>query len=323
MNNITQISIGKSVFTDLIYSVAKNFSSDALFPGKVKEFVFEHRIKRSKKNTHYAYAVYKDRDGKKAFMKVWNGTTKDLFYKYLKNEVKTYEIFSNARKRIAKTLNNDISSFYFPKVYAKIEPPKSYKILVEHANGKTVADFSDTKKLEIILKAREYLQELGKGLTTSEVRDIDKRRAENLILFYPILLAKALITHPAYWRYLFAGVKVFIREVPALLKQKELVLTHRDLHDENIINSRGKFFIIDTTYCAYTIPEYELIIILGSFWNKLKLRKLILKKLNRENDNTAYIKALMVNFATHVLSGSDLNRKNLMRYSSYLKYAVN
>ncbi len=297
------------------------------FPKKVDNFEFVSVVKKTGPRKSYPLAIYEDKNGRKAFAKMKDARLKGYHYYSLLNEIYMYEVLNKVVKRIGKKMPAEFKDIYIPKVIKKIEDKNKVFFLIEFIDGKVAQDVVPEEKISIYLKIIDFLHFIGNNLTAAEKRRISVRTSTDYIFLYPLLVVKALISYPKFTLSIIKGIPVFTASIPALLKNNNKVLTHRDLHFKNIMLSKGKIVLIDLQHCVYTDPIHEMVTTIRYWWKRDNLfYQLLLKEINNKysfrKDFGRLFSGFIVNSATHGLTGKGYGKSTINNWVDFLHYGI-
>jgi len=311
-----------SVLAPVLSSIVRK--PKVVFPKKIGRHVYRRRFYPNTLNT-YALAIYRDPSGKRAIAKMWKGTVKDFPYYILKNELIINKILNRVLERINDALPGKYANVYIPALLGEVETKNSLTILKEFVKGDHATSLNRAEKFNIYLKSNDFLQYLGENLTQKEKKNISHRSALNIVVLYPLLLIKALFTHPrASWN-LISAVPLFLKSVPIFLTRKSQFFGDRDLLLSNILVSGRRIYLIDLQFSMFSDPLYDAIYRLCARWDEEDFRLLLfgqVKSLSEKHGEKAkiLIRGLMIHVATHALSANDFP-KPTKRYFAFLNSA--
>jgi len=293
----------------------------------VGDFEFISVVKKMGPRKSYPLAIYRDKKGQKAFAKMKDARLKGYHYYSLLNEIVMYEALNSAVKRIGNKMPIKFKDIYIPKVLGKYEDNKILLILIEYIDGKVAQDISPEKKTKLYLKVIEYLHLLGNNISQEDKAKISARNSYDYVFLYPFLVIKAIISYPKYTLNILKGVPVFIASVPEIIRNDDMVLTHRDLHFKNTMLSKGNIVLIDLQHCVYTNPIHEITTTVRYWWKRDRLYILLLNAIQNKyssmNEFERLFKGFIVNSVTHGLTGKGYDKKTIKNWVSFLNYGVN
>lgn len=271
----------------------------------------------------FSVARYKNKKDQIVIVKMWQGGFKNFSYHTLKNEMIIYQQLTEVQKRLATKKPKKYKNISIPKLIFSRETKSSLLIAVQYVEGSDLRSVPSEARFDVYQKAVSYLRFLEKHMSQTERRKITRRTPQENIAIYPLVLLKAIMTHPKEAVIFMQGVPLFVRNIPVMLKSKTYILTHRDLHSNNILKHRGKVSIIDFEFAIDTDPMYEFINTLVCMWDDKVFCKKLLEKLVEENKNsTEYIRALIVKTVTHYLTDKRLTLQKERSFFQALSFAI-
>ncbi len=307
-----------------------NSNQKITFPDQIGKYKFIKKInitkRNSKSNKIFSYALYKNSNGQKAFAKMWSGKLKNINYYTLSNETIMYMVLNKLIRRIGKSMPKKFEDIIIPQFVAKLETNNSLTLLTEFIEDAKSLKILPKKQVEIYIKTVDFLRLLGNELSAKEREQISKRDSNTITLLYFPLLLKAILAHPKALFSLLQGVPVFLKSIPLFLKKDEIILSHRDLHLENILMSKNKIVLMDLQFCLFSNPLYDSLITLRMHWTDKEFRKRLLGKIRnlygKNKDYDILIRGLMVHSATHSLTESVYTKLITKKFIDYLNCAT-
>lgn len=294
-------------------------------PIQVGTFSLVKPISKYSNAPTYVYGLYQNSQKQKALGKYWSGLTRGFLYRSLKHEIVVSTILATVQKRISK--QNISSGVRIPEVIQATKTNTSLLVLFTWIESVTPSQKFSTKQLVHNYElASEYLQLLGKYLTARERKQITERPGWQIVLLYPLVLLKAVIARPTMSKQLFLGFLKFAQTSLALLRAPADRLSHRDIHDENILSDNKHMYLIDHAFTVITLRYYEHLSLLASNWQYTSIRKLLLKKLELEIHTLTERKqciGLGIWVATILLGEQNLPKKITESYTEALNYWTN
>lgn len=273
----------------------------------------------------HVIALYKDTTGRQAIAKIWQGSAKNFDYYALKNEAHIYQVFTAALKR--KKVPKNLEYISLPMLIKVFDTDTSFILLTEFVKGELATNIQSSQKLSLYLDCVAYLRFVGNHLTSQEKQGIGQRTFKDYVLLFPLLFAVSMIRRPQQIIQLLKGMLLFFQSIPSFFQQKNLVLTHRDLHFNNIIVSKNRVYILDLQRCIYTYDLYEYVTTLPIEWNEEIFRSGLLdycfKQSKMQTGNHKLLKGLMANFCIHGLTANNLPEINMQRFTKMLLFTIN
>ncbi len=327
--NKKHFSLTELVILSLIGKFLNFFShrANAVLPQRVGVYNFDSSLEKRGPKKEFLLGIYKNSKGQKAFAKMWSNNFKDFNYYSLKNEIQVYKVLNSALNKVQKDPQAHYKRMAFPKLITFEEKENYLIMLAEYVNGKESTALTSEKKVELYFKTLEFIHFLGTKLTSKERAFLSKRSPLNFVILYPILIIKAILSHPRTTLNLLKGVPVLLRCLPILIKENKLVLNHRDLHFGNILITKNHDFVIDFQLCALTHPLHDIVTTLRHTWGEdyfyIEFLKEIIRR-NYTNSNFEILfKGLCVNSATHGLTDNSFPERKIDLWIDYLKLAIN
>lgn len=289
-------------------------------PSKIGDLFYEKKYEYSSFRHGYSYGVYKNKNGKKYFVKKWTGKFKDFEYQMMKNEEKVLSVLAKPHEEVIKS-NIRLRHLKIPKILASTEHANEYMLVydyIEKDNHKKHSAKDYGYYEEIIF----LFEQIGKKLKQKDLLNIQKRLPETIIATYLLGLSKSILNYPQALPAIATNFPYFIMNLETLLSEKNLKLSHRDLYANNIIKNKENITIIDFALCTLTVPYYEQVAILINHWNEKDARITyckqleMLKKTNLQNWKLYQL--LSIAIATHHLTDSKLPKYKVKLYCEFL-----
>lgn len=326
-----QLSLQKLVLAYLTESLLGflNPEREVPFPQKIGSYTFKRKFLTSSTTNKpwiFTFALYENAHKEKAIAKMWNGKIKNFACYTLRNEIIMYQVLNEVRKRLDTSLPKKFRGVSIPKFLGTFESKHSLGLLVEFINGELADTLPEEKSFKAYLKVSDFLRFLGTKLTFAEKARITHRKPISLALLYPLLLAKAICTHPKAFSSFLRGVPIFLLALTKLFRKSRISLRHGDLSLGNILISPKKITLIDLQLCVFSELD-DLLTSLCICWDNGRLRNLFLteirKRYGHEKDYDVFVRGLMANIATHALTGNSYSRREIDKFIDYINFAVN
>ncbi len=222
-------------------------------PNRIGQYVLVSEINKSNNYNNYGIAIYSDREGKKVFVKTWQGKRKDFSYYSLINEYIVSKAIHTKLKLI--TLKNG-TKFKTPKILSYVETKRSFSIIYEYVDGKTLSSYPLQKQAEVISEAILIFNKITKLLTEKEKRQLKKRSLKFYLYSLPVVSLLAIMLNKKHYK---AVVKGFISCLTHPLSlESDLTFAHHDLTPENIKISKSDTYLFDFEHAILTIPDYDI-----------------------------------------------------------------
>lgn len=300
------------------------------FPEKLGEYYYAGNFKKVGPRKSYPLAMYQNKKGQKGIAKMIGTRIKGIHYYSLLNEITMYSVLNATIKRIGKNMPNRYKDVYIPQLLCTYEDAHVLISLVEFVEGKVAENEKPEKKIPLYFRMIEFLHFMGEKLSKSEKERISQRTSWDYVLLYPFLVAKAIITYPRAIPHILLGALLFVRSLPAIVRDSNLSLVHRDLHFMNILLLKnGNIALVDFQQCVYTEPLHEAITTLRYWWKGWKsekfgqlLMKEIMRKYNKRKNFKKLFQGYAINSVTHGLTGSGFSKKIIDGWIDFLKFSI-
>ena len=193
---------------------------------------------------------------------------------------------------------------------------------MEQAKGKPITEtMSAHEQFQAYKKVINYLHFLGDYATPEERESITRKSRSYYLSIYPIIFTVAILRHVSHLSELALGLYSFINSLQ-YMNQHSLMLSHGDLHTDNILQENGKLTVVDLEQGTFTYPEFDTVATLSSRRSSAEFRAL----LKQETDGIANDRKIAERLAgvgafisTFNLT-SNLSTGHTIHYASILKY---
>ena len=251
-------------------------------PSRVGRYSLVKEIKRNDGAHNIAVGIY-EKNGKKYFIKTWQGKMKDIYYYYLRNEyINTIYLGKIFREtKVTKSVN-------VPAVISFHETEKMTSIIFEYIEGKTVTELSLEQQSNVFVKIFTALQKASTLLNTKENVMLDHKGLPYYVCLSSVITLLQAVFHPLLVR---STVSTYVRLLHSLSHSdgSNLVLAHRDLTPDNIIVKKSIIYLVDCENLVMTLADYDAAFIMSNP-EYTKLAKQLQKKIvYHANFFTTYI----------------------------------
>lgn len=296
-------------------------------PGSIDNYRLVAPVVREPGDDEYQLAIYQDGFGRKGIAKQWCGSKKDIRYYWLQNEIRVYQGINYLQEIQKNTIFEKFPHITIPKLLKVIQEKNRIILFIEMIDGERIKNFPMSKRVEVFEVVLNYFNFLAGHTNEASLNKFFlKRRSWQIILLFFLVLVKSALMYPSVWRDLLRGAGVFIRFIPLIVKQKQLIFVHRDLTCHNILITKDKKIgIIDFELSVLCNPMFEITqIVTGSwrqenFWQEFYKLPTMKKILSNPKLNSLY-RAFSVYTAVHRLASSPAQDFNL--HLSYLRHAL-
>lgn len=314
---MNQYSIYKTIIPALKYYLSGKgkLKTDVKLPEKLGKYTLMEKISKDTTISNAACGIYRDNNGKEVFIKycVCNeGGYQSITFK---NEIMNYKTLNELTKKI-KDIPKPIQNVRFPLLLDyKIEDNYSYLVL-EYVKGKALNKLQLSKKFSTLKKVNDYLEFISRN--SNPEHHLSKRSNLTLLLIYPFLYLKAVLSHTSAFQELTKGFLRVVGDLSGLLMRQDLSIVHRDLHGENILITKDNtIYIIDPQFSVMADPLLEDAYTLRLYWHDREMRKSLLK-----NFNAKEVFLFSIVAATHDLIDHNMTKNEFNLTKSYLKYSL-
>lgn len=316
---IPQVSIMKKIciaLREVIFGINQEHLSR--LPKRISGYALVD-VLSSNKQTNISVGVYQNKKHERVIVKLWEGKRKTLSYINLRHEIAVYQVLTKAIRRVTSSLKN--SKVLLPSFISYNEQQNRLILMRSYIEGRETLSFSSPKaQLTSVKTVIDFLQELTNHLTQEEKYIIGQRTLKHFLLFLPLVIVVLIKKSPKKIFLFIRVIGLLLRGVPSLLNEKEYVLTHGDLHGENIFLGKGYIGIIDCEQMRITYPHYDVIASISSRKTNLTVASMLLKSLlakSYKRNLQLPIVSLMINCSLQNLM-TNSHPKSRLRYQSVL-----
>ena len=321
-NRSKPLNLSKLIFVNLLDLFNFRVKKQNYFPQKIGKFNFEKTLKNPTRGTTLGIYSYRKQ---KVIVKTYQGSLKTFKYRILKNEVEVSKVLNQARQRLINKIPAELKDIKIPKTIFVKESTNKLYVGFDYINSVTLKSRPIKERLSTYFKVIKFLKFLGENMTANEKNKLSRREPLTLIKLYPLMVMKSSITHPATVAKLLKGIPIFYK-MSNLIKKLEVVLSHRDLHFENILVSKYGIYIIDLEFTLFGPEIFDEMTTLRHEWSDYKLRIMILKKMISKyrfyNNLPEILKVISIGIATHSLTANNFPAGLKKNYINLLDYAL-
>jgi thiamine kinase-like enzyme len=320
----------------VVRQMAGGMLTDMIFPSDhtkiLPEYIGEYKLvnyinSAKSRNSSYQFAIYEDVNGKKVIAKAWYGLVKNLSYYTLKSEYLIYQTLGITCKQYSGKIPKRFQNIHIPELLYYRESDSTLIMLVEYFEGQPLQLFSAIRKSIEINKCHQFLEKIGILISYKDRKNITTRSAGQMIFFYPLIIIKAFYNYPKQYKLFCYLISNFVLGFGELLKIRPNILSHRDLHDDNIlINHDGSIAIIDFQFMVYTIILYDRITSLELSWQDEILRNKLLNSIEKTRISSGLsknaVRALFAYISAHILTASNLTEAKISNCVDFAIYGL-
>lgn len=318
--NLLNIFIANLIAWPNLTSEQKKLTPPKIIAGK---YFFVKLFPKIGPKKSYLLAIYKDKNGRIYFVKMRSNKKRGYHYYSLLNEANVYKAILDTSKRIRYEKSGRNSKFRVPELIGLFEDEQMVALILEFVSGKPISSLPDKTKFDYFLEASNYINSIGKLMTSKERKILSQRSFVNLVFLSPFLLSKTIFNFPMHILDIIIGYVFFILHTPLLNKNWKFELVHRDLHFENILISRNGLIVLDLQQCLFTHPFQEFVTILRYYWQDGEFYKYLLQHLGtqqlKKNEDRLFFRALLANSAIHGLTDKSFSKRVIDSWFDLLK----
>lgn len=247
----------------------------------IEELCLVKKIKLQSKQDSSSSYVFRGKSGNKYFVKTVDFTNKREYeYKHLKKEAEFLKMFV----KITKTQQSGIF-FAYP---VKFKEYKNQLIFVsKYIKSVDLEKFPKSIKLDVFSSVLNYLEILT--ITSIEKNEFSLPKKSNLFIFF--------VFHYYFFSFIFRNpMQILIALKFGLVFYKSIigtgqifktnyVISHRDLHSNNILIAGKKTYLIDLDNCALCPANSDLAMFPGYFFNEVSKNDILGFILDRLSTN--------------------------------------
>lgn len=303
----------------LIFSKKKKID----FPKSLDGLMFVTELSSSSLQPDISSAIYKNKNGKKFVVKVWDGVGKNHYYYSFLNEIRSYLVLTGALYRVKKSLPSNIKNIYIPRPVFTGRIENKIIFVREYVNGIPAYYKNSKEKLKSYFQCIDFLIFLSKHLTDDDRKLFYKRGIIFYIFSYPIIFTKAAISYPKNLGILINSILPFIKSLSYLSSNFQETIAHRDLHFKNIILSKKSVSIVDFQYTCLTDLFNELATTLRYRWMVDDFQSKFIKEITKRYAKRKHFRPLfngfLINSITHGLTNKKIPGEKTDRWINLLR----
>lgn len=266
-----------------------------------------------KKDEHSRFkGIISDQQGKKYFVKAAIG--KDGYkYKSLWWESQVTRYLARRTKKIK--VSHSGYTLNVPDVVKIIDQDEIFCLITRYIDGKKLLNENSRDQADILSTTLELVAKLSKVSHISTIRPYLKNYTrEALLLSLPIRFIKAAILSP----FVFPGLVRASWRALSLLSPDiyEYGLVHPDINVSNIIFRKNAIYLTDWEETGWGINAYNTITPLCVHWQDLRLRDMLLARL--EDNGQKRITIPLLAYRTLMLFNQRIGRENKKRKRDFM-----
>lgn len=259
-------------------------------------------------------SIYTGADDKEVIVKRVQYTSKNIFYLQLKNEAKILYLFSRYLENQHKT---PVRFSYFVDF---MEKDGDIILIRECVSSVSAEGLSEGQKVKNITQCFRFLESAGKNLTQEEKVLISTRSNWIILVSFPVYCLGVFFKDRSFWQELWSLAWIFLKNFPYKgLFTPKYVLTHRDLHMENILLTDDQLVIIDPEIAVFAEDGLELAMSMPAY-QKHQGRQFVESLLENELSSFEKQKRYLAFTAYYIIQQLFLTKKNVEYYTEVKTY---
>lgn len=265
--------------------------------------------------------IYEASNKKKVIIKIFHYKLHNLNYEHVVNEANILKLLNNSE--YSQTTKVKVG---FPKFYEFFSSNDTLTLVTEYVKGRNLSLFSNDVKKKTILECVNFLNSISEKIDRRNLKNLPKRTPSHIILTFPIYFTIALLKNFKSFKDFFKLVIIFyVNYLNSGFGNPEYVITHRDLHPQNIIVSDKNIFIIDPEMCALLEKGTEIAITLRLYIRELgfKIVDEILKEVLKTTRQRKKFIGLTIFYTIQTLAIENPNNPEYLDAHMYMKYILN
>ena len=235
MNLLLVLQKGMAFLLSALYA-APTQTTD---PPKIQGYVF---VKRSHQASPYSLGVYKNKQGKPVFIKAAQSHWYNLYYHNLLFEARIL------KQSCGITFRGQTVSF--PQLVETRSENGYFIVVTRFISGKDLSNFPLTQQLQKYKEVVTFLQK-------QKLPGVPKKNGIFFLAVLPFIFLLALVKHPTDRSAIVRAFGYIVKNYAEFLARHRLILTHADLHMENIKVYKRQLALFDLAQMMYTFAEYE------------------------------------------------------------------
>lgn len=255
-------------------------------------------IKKQGSIENFKIGVYES-EGKKYFGKTWVGARKNLSYYTLLNEYRVCRLLSKKLRKLNSRLRIPCP------MYIK-EKENTLSVIFEYVDAVDISDRSVENQMRIYEEILGDLRTVSQSLSESEKQVFTKRGIVFYLLSLPFLFFLSLKSNPTLIRH---TIKAMYKTLSSLTHDDQLIITHRDLHPQNVKMKAKHIYLLDCEDMTLTLQGFDLADISIWFQNQSKSRTI---SVNLDHPSIKF-------FENYISIHRSSNKYHDDRYKNYLR----
>lgn len=227
-------------FYDLVGSVSRSVAAEKRCPAKIGKYVLEESFHETAFSS-LATGRYVGPAGETVVIRHLDYTRKNTTYQSMLHEA---SILSHLQGFSCKSGTNRL--IRLPRAIALEKKPKEVVFIKEFVDGKTLSRFPEDIQLQVFQECLRFLECVTERFPASSFDRLPRRSNTLLCCVFPIYLFMAILRGLLSVREATSLARLFLIAVfSGSFLRTRYVLSHCDLHPDNIIVNDDEIVIID------------------------------------------------------------------------------
>ncbi len=209
----------------------------------------------------------------------------------------------------------------FPKVIGFHTSANELSLLSEYREGKMLTTQPTKTQISVLSACLKGLTILNKKLSDDDKKILAVRKSNSMAYTFPLYALLAFIKKPSLAHAIFTNSIEFYKLIfSSLFIKKEYVVSHRDLHEKNILIDKKNISILDSEIMVLAEKNTDLAYIARFWYGKIGIEgiKVLIKERKLTNrDKEAFIR-LSIYYTIQLLAMVSLRHEQYARSERYL-----
>jgi hypothetical protein len=285
-------------------------------PDTIGEYQKISEIPTTKKYP-YVIGMYKSPSGVEVVAKVWQGNWYNAHAFNLLHEADVCRVLDTIRLRTVAEM---------PEALTNIITPAYYDCLIQNkfmskAQGTPLTQVcAPEEQLKIYNRILSYLKFIGKNATKEEQKIIGVKGIIYYISVYPIIFCLSIVRHITHSMEIIRSLYSFIFSLSALSHEPK-ILSHGDLHTDNILVSEDKITLLDLEQTIFTYAGFDAFTTVSSLRSLPDFRQYIEEIIKEEGKRSSRDASLLSGIGAFISTfnlTSNLSPQHVLHYVKIL-----
>ncbi len=269
-------------------------------------------IKKQNKENLTSVGIFRQHT-KKVIVKHVSCRFKNLIVRQLLNEASMLTLFGKLTSSIQRKVA-------FPRVFEYVANNNEAYLVSEYVQGKLLSTASNKKKIEVLTEIQLALREMTENIDTKTRSKLPKRNFSIILPLFWFYLLKLFVRNASIPQATTL-IRLFLENILlSLFSKRDLVLSHKDLHDANIILGK-KIFVIDPEVSVLADPMTDMAHIARYYAKSMTADEIetLLEKLDVTKIGRMRFLALTIFYSIQMMAIREENDPDYVEAYEYLK----